>query len=447
MPTPKKRRTRSPHPGIVLIPPDPAHGHPTWRARCKNPDTGKLEKVRLDPTVLSTAEARRQWAIRQAKTLARRTLDLEAGAPRFQGMAIAAAIERYYEAHQHLKLRTLACYRKGTGPFLEWCETRRIRSCDDLTSHQLVAFRDSRVKITKRVVVVDGRRGAKRDTAEPRAPMTVNQELRGLATVLEYVRRSGFVPKLSSDGIRDGLRRMKSTTRRITFMQQDDLKALIVAALKHDAATFRETRAEHASRDNIGSTTRYPSVAPCLVLALMTGLRFQHLLALEWRDCDLAVDEGGAPCGFVAPSTSSLTKRSGTIDLSVATGLHALLVKMRAEAGERERVLALTAGEAQSALRRLIREFDAPPSAGWQCFRRTCGCYIANAGSLFGGASAWRAAKWLGHGVQVSERHYLDVVRVPREAKTLEAAMGIEGELQRVIDGVGEREGARQAAE
>jgi len=54
--------------------------------------------------------------------------------------------------------------------------------------------------------------------------------------------------------------------------------------------------------------------------------------------------------------------------------------------------------------------------------------------AVFGAASAYRSARQLGHSVAVAERHYLGLIRLPPTAKTLEAAMAIEEQLQRLID-------------
>ena len=53
---------------------------------------------------------------------------------------------------------------------------------------------------------------------------------------------------------------------------------------------------------------------------------------------------------------------------------------------------------------------------------------------IFKGASHYMSAARLGHGVKVAEDHYVGRVKgIPREARTLEAAMGIEREAERVV--------------
>jgi hypothetical protein len=64
--------------------------------------------------------------------------------------------------------------------------------------------------------------------------------------------------------------------------------------------------------------------------------------------------------------------------------------------------------------------------------RSTCGTYLANS-NIFGGASAYREAKQLGHSVAIAEKHYLGVVHVDPAAKTLEAAMGVEEKLLQAL--------------
>jgi hypothetical protein len=49
------------------------------------------------------------------------------------------------------------------------------------------------------------------------------------------------------------------------------------------------------------------------------------------------------------------------------------------------------------------------------------------------GREPYAAARRAGHGVAVAESRYVDLVKVPANAKTLEAAMQIEAEVERVI--------------
>jgi hypothetical protein len=113
---------------------------------------------------------------------------------------------------------------------------------------------------------------------------------------------------------------------------------------------------------------------------------------------------------------------------------------MHVRSGGKGRVFGVTPGEAQAAEKRLSREFGAPAGSGWQALRRTCGTFLVNGPGIFGAASAYRAARQLGHSVAVAGKPLPGVVRgIPRDARTLEAAMQIEEQVKRVIEAVGSR--------
>lgn len=440
----KRKRIRSPHPGVVLIPPDPEHGHPTWRARYEDPDTGRMVKVRLDPLAVPTVETRRDWAIRKAKALAKRRLELEGGAPRATGTGLAEALDRYFKDHPHLRPRTRQIYKRVADGLASWGATVGMRSADDLTGPRLVAFRAELLRETRRVHVEGGRRGELTSTDARRSPNTVNSDLRAIGTVLGYLRRLGLLPRLTADELRDGLKKLKAPPQRIDYRKPDELQRLLAAALRHDAQTFTATRDEHAdsharkalAQGRKGSTLRYTPVAPIIAAALVTGMRFQALIDLDWKHVDLdAHDHEGRAVGEIVPPAGSTTKRTGVIGLESSPGLRKLLAAMRLRSGGQGPVFSLTREEAKASLRRLVAEYGAPAGSTWQAFRRTCGCYLTNAPGIFGAASAYRSAKQLGHSVAVAERHYLDVVRgIPKDARTVEASMQIESELRQIIE-------------
>ncbi|MES1186899.1 MAG: hypothetical protein ABUL60_24005 [Myxococcales bacterium] len=437
----KRKRIRSPHPGVVLIPPDPEHGHPTWRARYVDPDTGRKVKVRLDPLAVPTAETRRDWAIRKAKALAKRRLELEGGAPRATGTALPAALDQYFKDHPHLRPRTRQIYKRVADGLAAWGAGVGVRSADDLTGPRLVAFRAELVKETRRVHVEGGKRGELQATDAPRSPNTINSDLRAIGTVLGYLRRLGLLTRLTADELRDGLKKLKAPPQRIDYRKPHELQRVLDAALRHDAATFTATRDEHAGRGEKGRTVRYTPIAPVIAAALITGMRFQALIDLDWKHVDLDTrDHEGRVVGEIVPPAGSTTKRAGVIGLEISPALRRMLAAMHLRSGGVGTVFGLSREEAKASLRRLAAEYGAPAGSTWQAFRRTCGCYLTNAPGIFGAASAYRSAKQLGHSVQVAERHYVDVVRgIQRDARTVEAAMQIESELSKIMTAVGVR--------
>jgi integrase len=427
----KKRRTRSPHPGVVLIPPDHAGRHLTWRARFRDPDTGRLTKTRLDPLELSTEEARREWAIKKSKSLAKRRMELESGAPRATGLALADALERYFKAHAQLRPRTLAIYRSAADKLLAWAGKAHVHSADGLTRAKLLTFREALIAAPRRAAVKGGKRGAYRPTGKPRSAVAVNQELRSVRTVLGYLRRLDLLPRTSSDDLADALQRLPATSERVEYLKPQQCRKLLEAALRHDAETFTETRDEHAGASEVGSTRRYEPVAPFVALVLLTGCRFSEALSLDWKQVDLeALDHDGSRVGEIhLKGAGTKTGRARTIGLEVSPALHKLLGAMRLASGGKGPVFELSTGTLEAAAKRLRAEYGAPDVFTWQALRRTCGTFLTNAPGIFGAASAYRSARQLGHSVQIAEKHYLGLVRgIPREARTLEAAMQV-GEL------------------
>jgi integrase len=439
----KKRRTRSPHPGVVLIPPDAAGRHPTWRARYVDADTGRQKKVRLDPAGLPTAETRRDWAIRRSKALARRRMELESGAPRATGTTMADAVAQYFKAHPELRPRTLSTYRVAADKLIRWASRAGVRTADDLTRAKLMDFRAHLVAERKRVAAPGSKRGTSKASTEPRSAHTVNRELRSARTILGHLRKRDLLPRLTSDDLRDALERMAVTTERVDYLKPADLRRLLQAALRHDADTHQITREEHKGLRPVGTTPKYDAVAPFVACVLLTGMRLGEAVSLEWKQVDLdALDHDGNPVGEIHLTGATKTKRARTIDLDVSPALRRLLAALKLATGGKGRVFGhLTEGTVNAARKRLQADYGAPDGFGWQALRRTCGTYLTNAPGIFGAASAYRSARQLGHSVQVAERHYLGLARgIPREARDLETAMQVADLMREIV----KRQGAGQ---
>lgn len=389
----------------------------------------------LEAPAARTAESRRAWAIAKSKALAKRRIDLESGAPVATGTALDAALRRYFDDHPKLAERTRLVYRRAADKLEAWAKGAGVRSADDLTRQRLTEFRTSLVKAPLPRIVKGGKRGQRGADAKPRAPNTINRELRSIGTVLGYLRELGLLPRLSRDDLRDALKKEKVPTDPIEYLKPDDLRALFEAALRHDAERFQATRDEHAGLRPPGSTARFQPVAPFVAFVLLTGMRFSEALAVQWSFVEF--DHGGA---INLPKEVTKTKRGRLVGLDVSPGLVQLLEALRPENAS-GRVFSGTAEAYRAAERRLRQAFGAPASFGWQALRRTCGTFLTNAPGIFGGASAYRSAAQLGHSVSVAERHYLNVARgIPRDARTLEAAMQVEAELARVVGAVSEAE-------
>jgi integrase len=411
------------HPGVVLIPPKGRRA--AWRARYADPDSNRTVWESLDRT-LTTADLREDWAIRKAKALGKRRVELEEGAPRATGATLQTLMDRYFKDHPQLAARTKDVYQRASRKLVAWGKSAGAELAEDLNRARLLAFRAALIAEPRRRVVAGGKRGEKVDSeTERRAPAAINIEIRSTRTILGYLCDADLLPRCSHDDLRRALKRLPVVLERPDFLESAELQRLLEAALRHDAETFAATREEHAGRGEAGSTPRHETIAPFVAFMVLTGMRVGHALALDWSD----VSEHR-----IAPRGGSSTKRPGVVDLDVTPSLAALLAALRPKDAKTGRVFSkLSRGATDTARDRLSREYDAP-AFSWQKLRRTAGCFLTNAPGIFAGASAYRSAKWLGHSVQVAERHYVDVIRgIPADAKTLEAAMGISGEMARVV--------------
>ncbi len=447
----KKRRVRSPHPGVVLIPPETSGRHPYWRARYRDADSGRMTKVRLNPVELPSEEARREWAKRKSKALAKRQMELEEGAPRATGSELKDVIDRYYDAHPQLRERTLTAYRGATDKLLAWAKKAGITKADDVTRAGLLEFKKRAIAERRHGRVPGGKRGEVAPTSKPRSAYSVNRELRGVRTVLGYLRDLDLLPRLTHDDLRRALKRLPVASERIEYLKPNECRQLLEAALLHDAETFAETRDEHTGegRRRIGTTPRYEPIAPFAAYVLLTGCRLAEALALEWRQVDLdALDHDGRPVGEIhLAGAATKTHKARTIGLEVSPALRDLLIAIRPERAKGN-VFGLSRGTAEAAGKRLRAEYGAPGPFSWQALRRSCGTYLTNASGIFGAASAYRSAKQLGHSVQVAERHYLGLVRgIARDVHTLEDAMGIGDLIARITMLARDRHAQSAAAE
>lgn len=428
--TSKRRK----HPGVVLIKPDVVR-RIGWRARYADPDSGRMVKVSLSAE-LTTDELRRLWAVTKSRELRKREDALRDGAVRATGTSIAAALEKFFTAHDAaLRDSTVSMYRRVADKLIEWAADEGIKSADGLTRAKLADFRTVIVSETRRVHAAGTPRKQVKDTGDPRSGHTINSDLRKIGTVLKYVCDLDLLPKLTHDDLRRSLKKVTATVERSEFLKPAECKQLLEAALRHDAKLFDLTREEKAGIRPIGTTARYEPIAPFVAYVLLTGCRLGEALRLPWKQLDLsAIDHEGNEVGEIhLKGSSSKTHRARTIDLTVSPAIHDLLVAMKEASGERGFVFTMTKATADASAKRLRSEFGAPEEFTWQALRRTCGTFLTNAPGIFGAASAHRSARQLGHSVQVAERHYLGTFRgIPREARTLEQAMKIEDVMAKI---------------
>ncbi len=431
----RKRRTRSPHPGVKLTRRTLGNGHSFWRARFIDPDTNKIVDLTLDGKTLTSDEARTDWAKKKSKAIARRRMEIELGAVKRPNIALETGVEDYLKrCDRELRPATVAKYRSLCEQFKKWAAGAGIVTLDDLGRGKLFAFRETLIQSKKHNP--DGKSGAKR------SPHYINSDIAAAKAMVNYWRTRESLVHLTRDDILDAFKPVRADRKDPAFLRPHQCRELIEAALRHDQKTFEETREEHSGRRPRGTTTRYQAIAPFLLYVLLSGCRREEALALRWFYVDLdALDHDGRKVGEVnLPASATKTRRPRTIDLDVSPGLRRLLAALKLRAGGTEYVFggkkALSGYLADSTRKRLFKEFGAPRFS-WQQLRATAGTYLTNAPGIFGAASVYRSAAQLGHSVAVAEKHYLGVFRgIARDVRTLEAAMQFTDLVEQAIDEV-----------
>lgn len=430
----KRSRGRSAkHEGVVFQRRVLPSGSISWRARYRDPDTQKIVWETV-PAHLSTDEQRFAWAVRKRGVLADRVEDLDKGAPTKKNLTIEETLERYFETEAvTLREGTKRVYRAAADRMVAWSKERGIASADDLRAENLAELRAYLVNLPRRGAVKKGKRGARVEVAGRRAPETINIDLRAIRRILDRLRRLGLLPMITLDAI-SNLELLSLPRPVVRYLKPADLKRLVGAARRHDEDVFDLTRDEKARGATVGETPRYSPILPYLATVLLSGMRADEARSLLWARVDL----DDAPAGSITlEPDDTKTKHGRKVDLLVSPLLHDLLRELRLRAPGAKYVFGEPDDESEDAIfyatrRRLAKKFGAPRFT-WKQLRATCGTYLANAPGIFGAASVWRESVQLGHSVMVAEKHYLGVVSLPKEATTLEAAMGIEDALRSAL--------------
>lgn len=401
-----------------------------FRARFVDPDTGKTKYVSLTHKGLTTADGRRTWAVAKSKALAARRVAIELGARLRSRTDLATAVEQYLArcAYEHRKA-TIESYTRSLGLLTAWAKRERIEIVEQIDPPALVRLRDHLVARRRR----DGER---------LAASSVNHDLRAISTAMRSFRRRGYCPSLTRDEITDNLRRVPEPRPAPAPLTPNECAKLLEACIRHDVATFDLTRKEHAkypSAKSLGLTRRYAPVSPLILFLLLSGARAGEAFGLRWASVDLTERDGfGNETGVVRlPPELTKTRTGRDIDLTVAPGLRALLLAMTLRRGSDGFVFGgrkpLKKSRARADMRRVVSKFEAPEFSP-QRLRQTAAAYLVNSAGIFGSASIYRSCAQLGHSPDVASRAYLDVIRgVPREARTIEAAMRVERQVAAIV--------------
>ena len=430
----KRRRVRSPHPGVKLKKRTRKSGATSWRAHFIDPDTGREVAKTLSAT-LSTKEARALFAKNLAKGIEKRRMERASGARLITPTKLEDAIQRYLESETAIRAdKTLEGHRLALKQLRGWASRDGIKTTADIRPDRLPALKDFVVRAPKLVVAQGEQQGARRGTASHRSPVTVNRELRSLKALLNNWRRHGLVP-ITADDLTERLKALKVPRKDPIYYSPEVLNRILEAALRHDTDCFKATRAELRGGAP-GNTLKHPPIAPFAAFMVLAGTRVACGLALDWDDVQLnAPDESGNRVGQInIPASKTKTSMDRTVGLEVSPQLRRLLISLKLRSGSRGRIFDdLTKDGITKARRRLTKTYGAPDFT-WKHMRSTCATYLASAPSIFGAASVFRSAAQMGHSVQIAQKHYLRAVRgIATDARSLEEAMKIEDVLRSVV--------------
>lgn len=363
-------------------------------ARWVHPVSGRQEQQSLDALRLTNDTQRQAWAVQKAEQLAQLKRAVALGTVEVSRTTPRKAVDAFLETIPHPPTR--ASKRVVLEAWLAWCAEVHVGEMSDLSGPRLMPWRD---------FVLRPSRG--------HAPLTRNHWLAVTRHFLRWSAKRGLVPMLTDDVIRGACEAVPTPTHAPEILRPDALRNVLQSALAHDERPGRPRE-----------------IAPLVLLLLTGGFRITEAVELVWEEVDFVDGAVRLP----APRTKTRTARSIPWRETPSMGLLLRALHERAGCPSKGRVFPELTGPAwMSACRRLTEKHGAPPFTA-HTLRRTCGSVLVCAPGVFAGAGVYLVARRLGHSVRVAERAYLGVMHgLPREAKTLEAAAGIEDLAEQVV--------------
>lgn len=358
-------------------------GRRAWYARWIEPASGRRRDVALEQLGLRNAHDRAKWAREKSEEIQRARRDHALG--RHGRTALAAALDQFEADARARDLRpaTIYKYRSETQSLVDWLPRHRgVRAVEEITGRDLWAYRQAALK-------------------QDAVPATLASHLCCVRVVVRFWRRAHLLPLATPEDVTAAFAGPRVDDQPPRPLAQAELRALLAAA-----------------------RGREPRGAGMIVTALLTGMRLGELERLRWDQVALDVP----PAGIIRLGAETKTRRGRTIDLAVCPTVASLLSVL-------PRAGAYVFGGAAPLKRCVARRWAAEAAVlgwTWKRLRQTCASYLVSAHGI--GWSAFLAARQLGHSVAIAEKHYLEALRgIPATARTLEAAMGVEGELSAIL--------------
>lgn len=432
------------HRGVLLLPPEGWPGpvpkgsrNPNWRARYTDPETRKTKVQKLTEREAKTVDTRLAFALKKLSDIkGAKTKIVDGATPHF---AADTLIEKAFSDFFHpgdkdkgikpgagslMDEETQREYGTTADLFVAFCTASKIKTVRQLSKAVLHAFAVSRFGAEKSRPRKGGKR-SERVLSGKRSKHTANKELRGLSSMLNSLRRADVI-RLAKDDIADGLKRETADTEKGEFLKPKAIRKLIEACLKHDKAVFKITRAQKAAGKHAQPQLRYSPSLPVILFFLLTGMRKDEGELTEWKFVDLELGQIELP-GRVTktgkPRTLTIRRTSPLLQAILSQPKAGLVLADTLSRTKGRRALKPSKSSPLDALRkRLIKTYGAPHFT-YNGLRRSCGTYLTCAPAIWGAASPWMSAQYLGHTVKVAETNYVGVIEIPHEHDTLETAM------------------------
>lgn len=370
--------------------------------RWRDPVTGKPVQRDCEPLGLTNDDLRRRWAVAKAAELRNLRGTLALGG----NVAALVTIEKSQadylasfanENTTNAKVAPLAS-------MADYLAQQGAKSVQDITPPILAAWGNH-----------------VRRPANPHIISTRNHHMAAAGAWLRWARELGQLPRCTPENIKAALKRQTPPKEPIEVLRPQQVRDVLRACIAHDEAEQEQ-------------------VAPLVLLVLLSGMRYAEAAELVWGEVDLEAKAVRLPAARVK------TKAARTVTLAECPTVLELLGALRLRGGGNGRVFRVDRRHAETMRLRTMAAYEAP-QWDWRTLRRTCGSAIVCAGVL-GPGSPFLAAKRLGHSVQIAERHYLGALTdLPRDATTIERALGIEAEAKAIVRAVaGVQPAAKRAA-
>lgn len=387
-------RTKRAHYGVKLL----VLGEDRHVARWRDPLSKKAKQADLNRLGITNAIQRRAWAIAKAAELAEVRRQMSLGVVAAVRVSVADAVETFLAGD--IAPRTRASRRATLVPFKDWLGGRGISTMDQITAVQAMAWRDHVLRA---------------DSAH--ATSTKRQWLLVTSALLHWARDRGMVPLLTKEAIGSACSRVRVDAKPVKFLQPEQVRELLAACIRADAAAVRRIDA-----------------GPLVLFLVLTGMRIGEATSLQWADVNLAH-------GVInLPGRKAKTREARAVTTTESPSAAQLLRAMHERAARYGEALpgdlVFKVGPGADAIRRRT-EAEGAPRWSPHVLRRTTGSTLTCATSIYGGSSAYQSARRLGHSVVIAERLYVGTMRdLPRDARTIEAALAIEELAEAIISRV-----------